>query len=145
MSLIVMTRVQVNAKPGAIIPGAPHFAAREMACKHCGVLRIRSELLTALEKWRTLLGRPISIESGYRCPTHNAAVGGARDSMHMTGCAADPHPSVSHTVVQGLSLFSGIGWDRAGAAAGLVRHVDVRHVLGGSDSPKRPATWTYPR
>src|SRR5262245_1372399 len=32
---------------------------------------------------------PVSISSGYRCPQVNAAVGGASNSAHLYGCAAD--------------------------------------------------------
>lgn len=34
-------------------------------------------------------GRPIQVSSGYRSPAVNAAVGGARDSAHVRGLAAD--------------------------------------------------------
>jgi uncharacterized protein YcbK (DUF882 family) len=36
-----------------------------------------------LEEIRTHFDRPIHILSGYRCPAHNKAVGGAPDSQHM--------------------------------------------------------------
>lgn len=43
-----------------------------------------------LEQVRTLLGgRPISPSSWYRGPALNTAVGGARNSQHLTGCAID--------------------------------------------------------
>ena len=42
-----------------------------------------------LEQVRTLLGRPMHIDSGYRCPQLNAAVRGAKNSAHMSGFAAD--------------------------------------------------------
>jgi hypothetical protein len=43
-----------------------------------------------LEQVRTLLGaRPILVSSGYRSPAVNTAVGGAANSAHMTGLAAD--------------------------------------------------------
>lgn len=35
------------------------------------------------------LGKPIYVNSGYRCPRHNAAVGGVPNSQHMRGEAAD--------------------------------------------------------
>lgn len=38
---------------------------------------------------RELCGRPITVNSGYRCPALNKAVGGATSSQHMTGEAAD--------------------------------------------------------
>lgn len=42
-----------------------------------------------LQPLRDKLGKPISINSCYRCPKLNAVVGGAKNSQHMTGKAAD--------------------------------------------------------
>ena len=42
-----------------------------------------------LEKVRALLGCPMHIDSGYRCQDLNKAVGGASNSAHMQGYAAD--------------------------------------------------------
>lgn len=43
-----------------------------------------------LEQVRVLLGsRPVTISSGYRSPDLNRAVGGARNSAHLFGLAAD--------------------------------------------------------
>ena len=42
-----------------------------------------------LQPLRDLVGKPIVISSGYRSPAVNAAIGGAKNSEHMTGCAAD--------------------------------------------------------
>ena len=38
---------------------------------------------------RFWLGVPIIIVSGYRCPLHNRAVGGAKTSQHVLGTAVD--------------------------------------------------------
>ena len=46
-------------------------------------------LANLLEKVRTTLNAPLIISSGYRCSKLNEAVGGARDSQHLLGCAAD--------------------------------------------------------
>lgn len=46
-------------------------------------------LALLLETVRLRLGRPIIVTSGYRSPEVNRAVGGARTSQHLTGCAAD--------------------------------------------------------
>ena len=44
-------------------------------------------------KWadaiRDRIGKPISINSGLRCKTHNANVGGVSNSQHLYGTAAD--------------------------------------------------------
>ena len=42
-----------------------------------------------LDKLRDGWGRPIIVTSGYRCKELNAAVGGARNSQHLRGRAAD--------------------------------------------------------
>jgi hypothetical protein len=46
-------------------------------------------LARGLDRIRLLLGHPLDISSGYRSPTLNAAVGGARNSQHSQGLAAD--------------------------------------------------------
>ena len=49
-----------------------------------------------LEPLRAFAGKPIVISSGYRCPALNRAVGGASQSQHLRGEAADLHlPSIA--------------------------------------------------
>lgn len=42
-----------------------------------------------LERIRLLLGKPVIVTSGYRCPKLNLAVGGVTSSDHVSGQAAD--------------------------------------------------------
>ncbi|MDR3280203.1 MAG: DUF882 domain-containing protein [Synergistaceae bacterium] len=73
---------------------SPHFKLREFQCGCCKTVKLRPELLAMLEELRRLRNSPIVITSGYRCPKHNRAVGGAAFSRHMNGAAADiyaPH------------------------------------------------------
>lgn len=43
-----------------------------------------------MEKVRTILDdKPILISSGYRCPPLNSAIGGSKNSAHMSGLACD--------------------------------------------------------
>lgn len=49
-------------------------------------LKITSE---AMEEVRALLGKPISISSGYRSPAVNKAVGSSSTSAHVKGWAVD--------------------------------------------------------
>ena len=48
-----------------------------------------TELAMALEKIQLLLGYPLHINSAFRSPKVNAAVGGSPTSAHMEGYAAD--------------------------------------------------------
>jgi zinc D-Ala-D-Ala carboxypeptidase len=46
-------------------------------------------LARGLDRVRLLLGHPLEISSGYRCPDLNAAVGGVPKSQHAQGLAVD--------------------------------------------------------
>lgn len=93
-----------------------HFSAKEFACSCCGQSNMDPSFIQALEKYRVLCGNhPIQVNSGYRCEKHNREVGGASQSQHVEGLAAD-------VVVQGLTakqmyeianssgLFGGVGY-----------------------------------
>jgi uncharacterized protein YcbK (DUF882 family) len=47
------------------------------------------KLASQLQFLRDYTGRPITINSAYRCPDHNAKVGGSKTSQHLLGKAAD--------------------------------------------------------
>ena len=96
-----------------------HFSSVEFQCGDgCGLCTIDLQLVQQLEGARRLLGRPIHITSGVRCPAHNARVGGARESAHMLGLAADlacPTPYDRYDLLMALLTMSfrriGIGKD----------------------------------
>ena len=46
-------------------------------------------VINILDVCRSYIGEPIYVTSGYRCPLLNRAVGGAKNSQHMQGKAAD--------------------------------------------------------
>lgn len=69
-----------------------HFDSSEFRCKcGCGMgdWLMAPELVQGLQELRELIGQPIVINSAYRCPSHNAEVGGVPDSYHTQGYAAD--------------------------------------------------------
>jgi uncharacterized protein YcbK (DUF882 family) len=110
---------------------SPHFSRSEFRCRHCGRLEGPAIALVAvLERIRALDGRPLVVVSGYRCPAHNRAVGGAIGSQHTHGTAAD--------IAQGRATSRqarAAGAVGVGSKAGWATHVDVR--AGG------PAEWIY--
>ncbi|WP_238492442.1 D-Ala-D-Ala carboxypeptidase family metallohydrolase [Desulfotruncus alcoholivorax] len=112
---------------------SPHFKEEEFACRCCGMVRVNSYLVEKLEQLRARLGgRPVTITSGYRCPAHNQAVGGARLSQHLLGNAADiiirDIPPGKVAAAAGEFGFPGVG-----QYSGFT-HVDVR--------PGNPARWS---
>ena len=67
-----------------------HFNRSEFACKcGCGFDTVDIELLEILETIRHRFMRPVKINSGCRCQSHNKIVGGTADSQHTKGRAAD--------------------------------------------------------
>ena len=67
----------------------PSFSPEELACRGTGRLLIVPEAMDRLQALRNKLGKPMIINSGYRSPEHNRAVGGAAGSKHMQGLAFD--------------------------------------------------------
>lgn len=83
---------------------SPHFSFAELTTtEHRDVLRqqadpppeVRANLVRLavdlLEPAREIVG-PLRVNSGYRCPRLNAAIGGSLTSRHMDGLAADVFP-----------------------------------------------------
>ena len=66
-----------------------HFDEREFACACCGEVVVEPGLVDVLEDVRRHFGKPVTVQSGYRCAAHNADVGGATYSQHLYGKAAD--------------------------------------------------------
>jgi len=90
-----------------------------------------------LEPLRAFMGKPVQITSGFRSPAHNARIGGAKNSLHTTGMAADiavggiPEQIKVAAFLSKLDDVGGIGLYEA---KGIV-HVDVRPHVG------KPAMW----
>ena len=74
------------------------FKSKDGAETPCEVKVNLKELALNLQVLRDAVGVPIHINSGYRSPSHNKAVGGAKNSQHLLGKAAD-------IVIQGYTPF----------------------------------------
>ena len=66
-----------------------NFKVTEFACKHCAKNNIDQRVINMAQTIREELGVPVKVNSGYRCETHNARVGGVKGSFHTKGLAAD--------------------------------------------------------
>lgn len=88
-----------------------------------------------LEEVRALLGVPILISSGYRSVMVNAAVGGARNSQHMTGQAADFTAPAFGSVAEVFSAIKGsaIDYDQCIIEYGRWIHISF------TEAPRRQA------
>ena len=70
-----------------------HFQPKEFASKDGRPspypLVVQEGLYQLLEEIRDEFGKPIVVNSGYRSPEHNKNIGGAKNSYHVKGMAAD--------------------------------------------------------
>lgn len=67
----------------------PNFTQAEVMCPACGDMKVKDEAMYALQALRSLLGKPLTINSGYRSPAYNRLIGGAPRSKHVEGTAFD--------------------------------------------------------
>jgi uncharacterized protein YcbK (DUF882 family) len=65
------------------------FASKDGTATPLSVVHKLQQLAINLQALRDEIGKPIRINSGYRSPSHNRAVGGALRSRHVVGDAAD--------------------------------------------------------
>lgn len=83
----------IEAKKGQNIQLSPNFYSNEFDCKcsneDCKTTKIDLKLIEYLQSKRELVKIPIKINSGFRCLKHNASIGGAKNSFHTKGMAAD--------------------------------------------------------
>jgi len=94
------------------------------------VLQNVERLAEELQVIRNVTESPITINSAYRCPAHNKAVGGAKSSQHLLGKASDiviqDHlPSDTHYLLEslmedGVIINGGLGRYRT------FTHYDIR-------------------
>ena len=69
---------------------SPHFRLSEFASKDgSDKVLVDDALVDLLEQIRAAAGGAVTINSAYRSPAHNAAVGGVSSSQHLYGRAAD--------------------------------------------------------
>ena len=90
-----------------------------------------------LEQVKEVLGgKPIMVNSAYRCKAVNDAVGSKDTSQHRIGCAADIRvPSMTPDQVVKAVIASGIGYDQLIREFDRWTHISVPNNAG--DHPRR--------
>lgn len=116
-----------------------HFTPQEFDCKcGCGALALDTDLVQVLNHVRKLLGRPLVINSGFRCPKHNKDIKGATFSPHMLGCAVDVKAISSTTRFSILRALLVCGIRRIGIGDTFI-HFDTAQ----GDRYAQDVLWTY--
>ena len=106
-----------------------NFQVKEFACNDgSDVIFIAPELVTILQAIRSHFNKPVTINSGYRTPEYNKKVGGATQSQHLYGTAADI--AVSGVSPKDVAAFAEtLLYNRGGIGiyAGFT-HIDTREI-----------------
>lgn len=103
---------------------SPHFKAKEFQSKDKSEeVLICYELLDVLEKIREHFDSPVIINSGYRTPKWNKEVGGASNSYHCKGMAADIRVE-GHTSKEVAEYANKI----MGSTGGIIRYTNFTHI-----------------
>ena len=117
-----------------------NFSKEEFDCKcNCGVCEMpiniyhnMVKVANQLQILRNYIGKPITINSGYRSEEYNASIGGAKNSQHIMGRAADivvkgmtplaVHTTIELLIEKGDMLQGGLGlYEKKGFV-----HYDIR-------------------
>ena len=120
-------------KTGTFWDEIRYFTRDEFACK-CGgkycngyPVDIDMDMVKIADEIREKIGKPITVNSGLRCKTHNANVGGVSNSQHLLGKAADLGCPIGCTPAQMASIAETIIGNTGGIGIytwGI--HIDTR-------------------
>lgn len=117
--------------------GSKYFSDEELACHCCGNFPktgMDPELLAMLDDIREAVGSPVQLSCAYRCPAHNAEVGGVAHSQHVLGKAADILVPDGMTVDELAQIAIDCDADGVGRYYdNYFVHVDVRSGRIGAD------------
>ena len=93
--MIKPDRVPENDTSGTFWDEIEYFTRDEFRCKcggkYCNGYPAEPDerMVRIADAIRKRIGKPITVNSGLRCKTHNANVGGVSNSQHLYGTAAD--------------------------------------------------------
>ena len=122
-----------------------YFTEKEMACRCCGKINLAPGFDIALDGLRGEYTHPLKVLSGCRCPKHNKAEKGHKNSLHLTDnprwstqtCAVD----VIRPGFIRLGVLVRLAQQRqfsVGIAPGFI-HLDWRTATTG----RKPGIFTY--
>ena len=134
-----------------------HFSWAEVACQHCGATPAENvvasaqlvQLLRALEAIRAEIGKPLRVNSWYRCTRHPIeAAKKDGPGAHATGLATDLQVAGEDAVVAvrtALGIIgdvAGIGIRQHGPHGARIIHIDNAPAV--LPHRPRPYIWSYP-
>lgn len=118
----------IETKKGQRIQLSKNFYSTEFDCKcnyvDCKLTKVDSRLVEYLQSKRESVKIPIKINSGFRCLKHNVNIGGAKNSFHTKGMAAD-------IILNGAKIRDYLIYFKDSKGLGIYNtflHIDMRDV-----------------
>jgi zinc D-Ala-D-Ala carboxypeptidase len=125
------------------MPRTKNFSDKELRCHCCDENLMDEEFLERLQTVRNKFGAAMYLNSGYRCPVHNAKISasGSMNGPHTTGHAVDVKVSGKYALrLIEIALacgMQGVGIMQHGEYASRWIHLDdLREGI-------RPHIWSY--
>lgn len=128
------------------VDSSQYFSRAELECRHTGECKMDANFMAKLDALREAYGKPITLSSAYRHPSHpvEARKRSTSPGAHTTGRAADILCSRSQahrilTLAMTSEMFTGIGVQQKGSGGRFI-HLDD---LEGTINQPRPTVWSY--
>lgn len=119
----------------------PNFSEKEFRCSHTGLCEMQEEFMDILQTIRTEYGKPMTVSSGYRHPTHPVEARKERAGEHSQGMCADISVR-GKDALELLTIALRLGVKRVGVqqkGSGRFLHLGI----GESDYFPTPHIWSY--
>jgi uncharacterized protein YcbK (DUF882 family) len=122
----------------------PNFSFDEFKCSSHGGVKISPVVLDFIQAYRNVLGKGVSINSGFRCPEHNNSVSSTgEDGPHTTGYAIDIS---TNTQTQYQLLRFAFSYNPQPLGIGVAKtftHIDFCNADMNDKFLVRPNVWRY--
>lgn len=116
-----------------------YFSRDELMCQHCGEYYFDSEFMALLNNIREEYGKPMIVNSGYRCQEHPLERAKTSTGAHSLGKAVDIRCSGADAL-ELIRIAMEFGIKRIGVnQKGSTRFIH----LDNADELPSPAIWSY--
>ncbi len=115
-----------------------NFTPDEFACQHTGLHGMDEEFMRKLQHLRSVYGKPMTVTSGYRHPSHPIEAKKATPGEHTTGRAADIAVSGADAL-RLVQLATSMGFTRIG----VQQKGEGRFIHLGDSPDFVPGMWSY--